>query len=168
MILTRDVVLQEIRKERIKIDPFVPENLGPGSMDLTLGNEFRTFTKLHEIYEITEEADYRSITQLHCVDEPFLIMPGESVHGITAETITLPPDVCGWIQGRSRFARLGLMVHITAAFMQPGISNRQILEMFNASPIPISVRPGLAICQFVFERCEGEAVYSGRFTDQTL
>jgi len=168
LILTRDEILKEIEKGRIKIEPFNPENVGPGSIDLTLSNQFRTFKKVHGIIEVSEEADYTKITRLEITDEPFVIMPGESVHSITAEKITLPPDICGWLQGRSTFARFGLMVHITASYMQPGISNHQVLEMFNASPIPLAVRPGLKICQFIFERCEGEAYYKGRYKIQQL
>ena len=168
MILTRDVVFKEIKDGRIGIDPFTPENMGPASLDLTLGNEFRIFKKPHEVYRVTEESDYRLVTELITVEDSFTLMPGELAHAITRETITLPEDVCGWLQGRSRFARLGLLVHITAAFMQPGICNRQVLELLNASPFPLALTPGLRICQFIFERCEGKAKYQGIFKAQNL
>jgi len=93
-------------------------------------------------------------------------MPGETVNAITVEKITLPDDICGWLEGRSSFARLGLMVHITASFMQPGISNRQVLEISNVAPIPLAIYPGVKICQFVFQKMIGKAVYKGKFAAQ--
>ena len=86
--------------------------------------------------------------------------------GMTLEKITLPDNICGRLEGRSRFARLGLLVHITASFMQPGISNHQVLEMYNASPFPLAIHPGTKICQFVFEYTVGEGHYRGRFARQ--
>ena len=86
--------------------------------------------------------------------------------GITVESVSLPEDVCGWLEGRSRFARMGLAVHVTASFMQPGISNRQVLEISNLSPHPLELHAGTSICQFIFQRCEGSARYQGRFASQ--
>ena len=99
-------------------------------------------------------------------DDYFVLMPGETCHGLTRERIRLPNDLCGWLQGRSRFARLGLMVHITAAFIQPGIDNHQALEINNAGPMPLALRPGTRLCQFIFEQCVGEAKYTGRYRVQ--
>ena len=87
---------------------------------------------------------------------------------IIEETISLPEDICGWIQGRSRFARLGLMVHITASLIQPGSKGRQVLEIFNAGNVALRLYPGTKICQVIFERCEGKASYRGGFLEQKL
>ena len=94
-------------------------------------------------------------------------MPGETVLGITRERLRLGPGLCGWLEGRSRFARLGLMVHISAPFMGPGIDSQQVLEMSNFGPAPLAVSPGLPICQFVFQKLEGNEQYEGRFAGQT-
>jgi len=168
MILTRNVLLKEIQAKRVKIEPFVKSNIGPASVDLRLGNEFRIFKKPNKVVEVTEESDYKEVTELIVTNGAFVLMPGEAAHAITKEKITLPEDMCGWLEGRSRFARLGLLVHIAAPFMQPGISSHQVLELFNASPFPLSIKAGLKICQFIFERCEGSAKYEGRFKAQTL
>ena len=98
--------------------------------------------------------------------EGVLLQSGETILGLTVERVTLAPHLCGWLEGRSRFARLGLAVHVTAGFMQPGIDNRQVLEMTNLGPTPLKLRPGVRVCQLVIERCEGEAVYRGRFAAQ--
>lgn len=167
-ILTHDEILKEIDAGRIVIDPFTPEAVGPASVDLRLSNEFRVFKKLHKTFDVTEDADYEDITEHTVVEDRFLLLPGENVLGITQERVTLPADLCGWLDGRSRFARLGLTVHVTAGFMQPGISNQQVLEINNVSPIPLYLYPGTFVCQFIFQRCIGSAVYQGRFSSQTL
>jgi len=165
-ILTREEILKEIKSGNIVITPFTEEQLGPASVDLTLGKEFRVFKKLHNLYHVNNQSNFNEITDLVEVEDYFVLMPGETVLGITKERIKLPPYLCGWLEGRSRFARLGLMVHITASFMQPGIDNFQVLEISNVSPVPLALHPGTAICQFIFEKTEGSAVYNGIFRDQ--
>ena len=165
-ILTREEILKEIKSGNIVITPFTEEQLGPASVDLTLGKEFRVFKKLHNLYHVNNQSNFIEITDLVEVEDYFVLMPGETVLGITKERIKLPPYLCGWLEGRSRFARLGLMVHITASFMQPGIDNFQVLEISNVSPVPLALHPGTAICQFIFEKTEGSAVYNGIFRDQ--
>lgn len=150
----------------IRIEPFSPDQIGPGSVDLHLGNVFLSYKKVRNIYHITDEADYREITERIKVDDYYLMLPGESAMGMTREKITLPDNICGRLEGRSRFARLGLLVHITASFMHPGISNHQFLELYNASPIPLAIHPGTKICQFVFEYTVGKGHYHGKFRRQ--
>lgn len=160
--------MKAVQAGHIEIDPYREELVGPGSVDLHLGNQFRVFRKLHRIYHVTDESDFQQITELVEVDDYFVLMPGETVLGVTVERIRLAPFLCGRLEGRSRFARLGLMVHITAGFMQPGINNHQVLEISNVSSVPLALHPGTRLCQFVFERTEGEAVYQGRFADQKI
>ncbi len=61
---------------------------------------------------------------------------------------------------------MGLVIHMTASFIQPGINNRQVLEIGNLAPFPLVLKPGVRICQIIFERTEGEALYQGRFMNQ--
>jgi dCTP deaminase len=135
-------------------------------VDLTLGDEIRTINAGGPPIEILEETDYREHTRVHRLSEPFLLVPGSTIHGITREQIGLPPNLCGFLEGRSSFARLGLMVHVTSAFVQPGVRNRQVLEMSNVSSEPLLIHPGVRVCQLVLMRTEGEARYAGRFSDQ--
>jgi len=165
-VLTRDEIFKEIAAGNIRIDPYDPAAVGPASVDLRLGSEFRVFRKAREVIRVTEETDYESVTQKVQVTAGLMLVPGETVLGITKERITLAPNLCGWLEGRSRFARLGLLVHVSASFMQPGIANKQCLELSNFSPMPLVVAPGLPICQFIFQRTVGEARYTGRFRDQ--
>ncbi|GMU55637.1 MAG: hypothetical protein AMXMBFR33_47830 [Candidatus Xenobia bacterium] len=165
-VLTRDEILKEIDKGGITIDPYDASLVGPGSVDLHLGDQFRVFKKLHTIYHVTNDSDFEQITELVQVQDYFVLMPQETVLAITKERIHLAPYLCGWLEGRSRFARLGLMVHITAGFMQPGINNRQVLEISNVSSVPLALHPGTRLAQFIFARTVGEAVYQGRFASQ--
>lgn len=168
MILTHDKILEEIEKGNIAINPFSKAQVGPASVDLHLGNAFRRFKHHNEVFPVKEEAKAETITELVKLKEGdfLLLKPQETVLGITKEKITLSPDICGWIEGRSRFARIGLGVHITSGFIQPGIDNYQVLEITNLSPTPLALYPNTRICQIVFERCEGEAKYKGEFKDQ--
>lgn len=167
-ILTHDEIIARVRAGEIGIDPFNPAAVGPASVDLRLGTQFRVFKRVRDIFHVTEEAAYEEVSELVEVAESdyFVLMPGETCHGLTVERIRLPDNLCGWLQGRSRFARLGLMVHITAAFIQPGVDNHQALEINNAGPIPLALRPGTAVCQFMFEETVGQARYEGRYRDQ--
>lgn len=164
-VLTKDKILAAIRSGEIKIEPYDEMAVGTGSIDLKLGNKFRLFKRADEIFEVTDNVDYRQITEL-IEAESIVVQPGETILAITEEKIILSPRLCGWLEGRTRFARLGLMVHISASFMQPGVENRQVLEISNMGHVPLRLHAGIHICQFVFERTEGEAKYQGQFKDQ--
>ena len=163
-ILTKKEILKEIKKKNIIITPFDQSALGPASMDLSLDNQFRVFTK-GKTYDIKDNSDYKEITGLVKQDS-VIIKPGEAILGITKERITLSENLCGWLEGRSRFARLGLLVHISAGFMQPGIDNQQVLEIVNLGHRPLRLHAGTKICQFIFQTTKGKAKYTGKFKGQ--
>lgn len=172
MILTHDTIFAAIKAREIVIEPFDIGSLEAASYNVTLAPKIRVFREgLNEI-DVTEVAmsanGLQEITKI--VEIPpngyYLLKPGELVLGMTVETLTLPMDIAAWLQGRSRFARMGLMVHITASFIQPGISNRQVFEIFNASRNAIKIEAGARIAQLIFERCEGKAQYKGIFASQ--
>jgi dCTP deaminase len=166
MILTRDVILREIAAGRLAIDPLRPEQIGPASVDLHLGDEIRVMAGGPDVIAVTEDADYRTVTRLEPLDGPYVLKPGETIHAITRERLHLPPDIGGWLEGRSRYARLGLMIHVTSGFIAPGVNGRQVLEMSNVAGRPLVIHAGVPVCQVVLQRCEGEAVYAGRFRIQ--
>ncbi|MBS3176199.1 dCTP deaminase, partial [Candidatus Woesearchaeota archaeon] len=128
-------------------------------------NEIRIFHKNGTI-TVNENTDYKKFTRK--VKLPYTLKPKELVLGITKEKIQLPNNICGHLQGRSRFSRLGLMVHMTASFIQPGIDNKQVLEIMNGGELPLKLTSGLKICQLLFDRCEGKATYKGKFKKQEL
>lgn len=168
-VLTRNQIFKRIDNGEIIIEPFDTKRVGPASVDLTLDTTFRVFKNVHELVHLTgDDVDVDAVSELTQVHDFFTLLPGQTVLGIAVEKITLPPTICGWIQGRSRFARIGLMVHITASFIQPGVSNKQVLEMSNAGPMPLALHPGVAICQLILEEVKGEDRYAGKFVNQSL
>jgi len=166
VILTHDVILSEIAAGRIAIDPFTPDQVGAASIDLHLGDEIRVMEGGPPVIEIDDGADFRAVTRVQPLADRYVLAPGETIHGITRERIRLPPDIGGWLEGRSRYARLGLMVHVTSGFVAPGVDNRQVLEMSNVAGRPLAIRAGIRLCQIVLQRTEGAAVYRGRFANQ--
>jgi dCTP deaminase len=169
-ILTHDVILEYIRSGRIQIEPFSESRVGPASIDLLLGNHFRVFKWVRRPFDVTEQADVSEITEdIYVPDgDSLMLMPGRSCLGITVEHISLPSNICGWLQGRSRFARLGLVIHATASFIQPGVSNKQVLEITNTGQIPLNIIPKVSLCQLILQECLGEATYSGHFSNQLV
>jgi len=165
MILTKPEILKLIKNKKIIIKPFDESAVGPASIDLTLDNKLRIF-KSNKILD--ENANYKSATRIINISKNYILKPSELVLGITKEKITLPEDICGWLNSRSRFARIGLMSHITAPFIAPGVSNHQVLEIFNASKNKIKLLPNTKICQLVLQECKGKAKYSGKFKNQEL
>ena len=167
-VLIGKEIEKALRKGLIRIEPLDPSQIGPGSIDLTLGNDFRVFRKRSAVYHVRNESQFRDITRdVHVADgKSIVIKPGEMVLGITREKITLSDTISGRLEGRSRFARFGLAVHVTAGFMHPGIANHQVLEIVNLGHAPLALYPGTRICQFIFEKCTGRATYRGRFAKQ--
>jgi dCTP deaminase len=166
MILTREVILREIEAGRLTIDPYDPTQVGPASVDLHLGDEIRVMAGGPDVIAVTDDADYRTVTRRQALDAPYVLQPGETIHAITRERLKLPPNICGWLEGRSRYARLGLMIHVTSGFVAPGVDSRQVLEMSNVAGRPLAIHAGVPVCQIVLQRCEGSAVYAGRFKVQ--
>jgi len=163
MILTKEVILNYIKRGKITIKPFNYKNLGAVSVDLTLDDKFGIFkNKPITIEENTNYKDYINIVR----KKSLILKPKEMIIAITKERITLNDKICGWIQGRSRFARLGLLVHISASFIQPGINNKQVLEIVNLNNKPIRLKAGVKIAQIIFEKLEGRASYEGKFKNR--
>ena len=82
-VLTRDVILSEINSGRLVISPFAPDQLGSASIDLTLGSEIRVFEEGRNPIDLVENADYRDHTRVMRLDDPFVLEPGVTIHGIT-------------------------------------------------------------------------------------
>lgn len=167
-VLIGTEIEKALKSRLIVIEPLDASQIGPGSIDLTLGNDFRVFKKRLKTYHVNNDSHFQDITkEVHVKDgDSIVIKPGEMILGITKERITLADSISGRLEGRSRFARFGLAVHVTAGFMHPGISNHQVLEIVNLGRTRLALYPGTRICQFVFEKCDGHAKYEGRFAGQ--
>ena len=167
-VLIGKEIEKALKNKLITIEPLDKSQIGPGSIDLTLGNDFRIFKRQSKICHVKNDSSFQSMTRnIHVKDGGYIIIkPGEMILGMTKEKITLADNISGRLEGRSRFARFGLAVHVTAGFMHPGISNHQVLEIVNLGHGPLALYPGTKICQFIFEKCRGHAKYQGRFSKQ--
>ena len=168
-VLARSEILREIKTGRIKINPFRRSCVRAASIDLHLANAFRVFQSPHKVIPVTDLTDFKRATNGIRVPQGsgVQLSPSETVLGITEEKVTLADNICGWLEGRSRFSRLGLLVHISASFVQPGISNHQVLELSNFGPSPLEIFPGTAVCQLILQRTIGTGHYRGLFEKQT-
>lgn len=167
MILSRNEIKKLIDKGKISIKGLDESSIGPASIDLTLSDNLRVFNSEKNI--IDGNTDYKKITKLiNIPEEGYLLKPGELVLGITKERINLPENIAGFLNSRSRYARIGLMSHITAPFIAPGINNKQVLEIYNVGPNKIKLEPNTKICHLILMKCKGKAKYKGKWKNQTL
>jgi dCTP deaminase len=154
-ILTDRDILEAIKSGKIRVDPFDSEAVQPGSLELTLSNEFLVFRfSRRPIIDTKAEKPLTDLTESIRVNDNqgFYILPGELVLASTKEILELPPDICAWLEGRSSFARMGLMVHATSGYVHPGSRGKQTLEISNMTHLPVIVYPGQRICQIIFEK----------------
>ena len=151
MVLSDNDIRKLMSEKKLSISPFSDEQLGPASIDLTLSNKFWKFKKKYVKRRIDLlEIDFNEATE-PIVCDSLELAPGDMCLGLTEERITLPPDVMGHLEGRSRYARMGLAVHVTSSIVQPGSDNRQVLEIVNLSPSRLVIHKGMRISQVVFE-----------------
>lgn len=163
MVLSDQDILREIEAGNIKIES--PDNNEPyvrcASVDLRLGNLFKIFKNSHlACIDLRDPSTLDNIMETVEVKEgkPFIVHPGEFLLGVTMEKVTIPGDMIGRLEGRSSIGRLGIIVHSTAGFFDPGFSGTGTLEISNLNRIPICLYPGMRVCQMAFERLESPAL----------
>lgn len=136
------------------------EQISGLTVDITLGNRFRVFEDHAAPYidlsgkKSDVEAALNSVMSDEIVveeDKSFFLHPGELALAVTHESVTLPANIVGWLDGRSSLARLGLMVHVTAHRIDPGWSGNIVLEFFNSGKLPLALKPGMKIGALSFE-----------------
>jgi len=150
-VLSDGTIRRLVDEGRIAIEPWDPSLVQPASVDLRLGASFRVFHN-HRAAAIDLEDPPARLTELIEIreDEPFVIHPGEFVLGRTLEWVRLPDDVVARIEGKSSLGRLGLIVHATAGFVDPGFEGTLTLEITNLTRIPIVLWPRKPIAQLSF------------------
>ncbi len=148
MILSDTDIIKEIKKGHVKIEPFIEERVQPASIDLTLKNSFRVFSHQHSALIDPKEA-INSYTEEVKIEagKPFIIHPGEFVLGSTQETVEIPTDMVARIEGKSSLGRLGVIIHATAGFVDPGFKGNLTLEISNVGKIPVALYPDMRIAQ---------------------
>ena len=156
--LSDGTIRRLVQEGRIRVDPWQPELVQPSSIDLRLGDSFRVFHN-HRVTAIDLRDVPTNLTEEVTIgpDEPFVIHPGEFCLGRTLEWVELPDDVVARVEGKSSVGRLGLIVHATAGFVDPGWKGTLTLELNNLTRVPIKLYPGLPIAQLSFMTLDAPA-----------
>lgn len=147
-------ILDEMKKGNITINPFEQNRLQPASYDILLGYEFLIFEN-HSTHIIDPKTDTSKFTRKVVLENPgqYLILhPKEFILGVSYEKIGVGPGFACELMGKSSLARLGLIVHTTAGFIDPGNSLKITLEMVNFNTIPLKLYPKMKIAQVSFSQ----------------
>jgi dCTP deaminase len=158
VILSDRSILEEIKAGRIEIDPFDEACIQPSSIDLHVDRKFRTFHNARYPF-IDVKKEMPELTELIEVDgnNPFILHPGEFVLGSTLERVRLPDDLVARLEGKSSLGRLGLLIHSTAGYVDPGWDGYLTLELSNVANLPITIYPSMKIGQISFFRLTSPA-----------
>jgi dCTP deaminase len=153
MVLSDRTIRKELAAGRIIIDPLGPNAVQPASVDLRLGYQFRVFRN-PKIPFIDVKREYPDLTELVEIagDEPFILHPGEFALAVTYERVKLPDDIVGRLEGKSSLGRLGLIIHSTAGYVDPGWDGALTLELSNIANLPITLYHGMKVSQISFLR----------------
>jgi dCTP deaminase len=174
MLLSDRDIHDQIKNNRVVLDPFDAGMIQPSSVDVRLDRYFRVFEN-HRYPHIDPAEEQPELTRLvePAADEPFILHPGEFVLASTYEAVTLPDDIAARLEGKSSLGRLGLLTHSTAGFIDPGFTGHVTLELSNVATLPIKLWPGMKIGQLCFfqlsspsEHPYGSAKHGSRYQNQ--
>jgi dCTP deaminase len=151
VVLSDRSIREQLLAGRIRIEPFDPDDIQPSSVDLHLSARFQVFRNSRYPY-IDPTRDQAGLTEMvtASLEEPFVLHPGEFVLGATVERIALPDDIVARLEGKSSLGRLGLLIHSTAGYVDPGWDGTLTLELSNVANLPIVLTPGMPIGQISF------------------
>jgi dCTP deaminase len=156
-----------LQSGRLDIRPWNPKLMQPASVDLRLGNKFKVMLP-HNLAFIDPALDQSDDLYEDVEAEELFVGPGQFVLATTAEYVGLDDSIYARIEGKSSLGRLGLLVHSTAGFIDPGFNGQVTLEIGNISPLPIKLYHGMPICQLAVGLLEHHAIkpYSGKYQGQ--
>jgi len=158
MVLSDRDIKAAIKAGIIGIDPYFEKDVQPASVDLHLDKKLLIFNNSNAPYiDLKKELPDLNRPVLIKDDEPFILHPGEFVLGSTLEKITIPSIMVARIEGKSSLGRLGLLIHSTAGFVDPGFEGNLTLELANVSRLPITLYYGMRIGQISFQQMMSEA-----------
>jgi len=173
VVLSDRTIRRLLEEGRIGIDPYDEALMQPSSLDVRVDRYFRVFRNSRYPY-IDVKAEQEELTELvEAGDEAFILHPGEFVLGSTLERVTLPDDLVARLEGKSSLGRLGLLIHSTAGFIDPGWDGHVTLELSNVANLPITIYAGMKIGQLSFvqltepaERPYGSAGIGSKYQGQ--
>jgi len=153
MCVLSDVTISEsIKKGLLVVEPFVRDHLQPSSIDLQLNPQVRIFKILHQAFIDVHDNQIKEVTELLTVDqvEGLIIDPGDFLLGSTVEYFEVPDTLVARIEGRSSLGRIGIIIHSTAGYVDPGFKGNITLEITNIGNIPVKIYPFMRIAQISF------------------
>ena len=154
-ILSDKTIKEYLAEGKIVIDPLKDEQqIQPSSVDMRLGDEFKVFKVIRKPYiDPKDEEDIAEYMESSTVPEgeAFIIHPNEFALATTQEYVKVPDDLVARVEGRSSMGRLGVTMHVTAGYVDPGFEGRITLEISNIGAMPVALYPGQRVCQLVFE-----------------
>lgn len=157
MILSDKSIKEKIKKGEISIEPFVKECLQCASYDLHLDTNFLVFNRENNaLIDVKKPVENLMRKIIVTEEEGYILHPGEFVLANVKEITGVDNKHVGRLEGKSSLARIGLIIHATAGFLDPGNKLRMTLEMVNLSPLPIKIYPGMKIAQMAFEPLDSE------------
>ena len=156
MAILSDKTLKEYLKEgKIGFEPLTDEKqIQPSSIDMRLGDEVKLFKVVRKPYIDPKDPDDISTYMESTIvpeGEAFIIHPNEFALATTLEYVKVPDDLVARVEGRSSMGRLGITMHVTAGFIDPGFEGNITLEISNIGAMPVALYPGQRVCQIVFE-----------------
>ncbi len=150
MILSDRDILNELKKGDLKITPFTKNSIQPSSYDLHISSKFLIFKNANTPYiDVKEDIDNTEIVDVK-THGYFFLHPGEFILSSTLEYVEIPNYLVARIEGKSSLGRIGLIVHATAGFVDPGFHGTLTLEMTNLINTPIKIYTGMKISQLAF------------------
>jgi dCTP deaminase len=154
VILSDRSIREEMKKGHLVIEPLGPNAIQPSSVDLRLGKKCRIFKARTRVPVIDPKIKTDDLTELIEINElePLVIHPGEFLLATTLEKVCVPRDLVGRLDGKSSLGRLGLLVHSTAGYVDPGWRGHLTLELTNVSNLPIMLYYGMPVSQISFSR----------------
>lgn len=158
MVLSDRTIKEEIARGRIIIEPLDVSCIQAASVDIHLDKQFRVFrNSLRPYIDVRQEME--DLTELVVIDKesPFILHPGEFVLGSTLESVALPDDIVARLEGKSSLGRLGLLIHSTAGYVDPGWQGHLTLELSNVANLPVTLYYGMKIGQISFLRLTSPA-----------
>lgn len=153
MILSDKDIIAAVKSRDITIRPFRRSNVQPASVDLHLDREFMVFdTNKHFVIDTKKPAQDLMIKKTISGNKPFVLHPGEFALGLIMEETGVSDQFVGRLEGKSSLGRLGLIIHTTAGYLDPGNSLKLTLELYNAGSLPLKLYYKMPIGQIAFEK----------------
>ena len=155
MILADKSIKEKIQNGEISIEPFSEEFIQPASYDLHLDRNILTFdTEKHSIIDVKEPVEDLMMKIEMDEKSGYVLKPGQFILANVVEITGVDSRHVGRLEGKSSLARMGLIIHATAGFLDPGNKLRLTLEIANLSPLPIRIYAGMKIAQLAFEELD--------------